>query len=774
METVKPVPSPPVAEETTPARRPGAKLSTLLTLLAFTTTAALSFGLIAKRIALWEADLTVPFEYGHDSFLIHCWVKTQLDTGWWMTTDRCGAPFQHEMYDFPTNPNLHFAALKGLAVFTQEPGVLMNVYFLLGFPLAGLTAHAALRGMRASHWVSILGGVLYAHQPYHYWRGIDHLFLGTYFMLPLVTLVMVWLFRGEPLLFARNAAGKVKLAFNWRTGVALLVLAAEGFDFPYYPIFSGIFLVVAAFAGASLNRDRVVFLRAAGLLAVLLAAFVVNMWPNLTYYAKHGTNKVEDHFTHRPWTDGESFAVMPIQMLMPTPNHPIKQLDKLQQKYNEGTKLPSEGGSCPIGLGGSLGFLFLLFALATQFRSDTYRGRVLFLLGLLLAAGIFFCTVGGFGTLFNLLSLTIARTYVRVSIFLAFFCVAGFGLTLDVAYQWALGRWKWAWVAVAVVTAGLVAAGYKDQTGTSYMETYQSVRPEFYQDREFVADVEKQIPADGAVFQLPYIAFGSYTNQYAKMEPYAHFAPYVHSRTSRWSFGAMYGRPEEAELARIGQLAPEALLPMLVAYQFKGVYVDRFGYPDGGIALEGQLRQLTGVEPLVVSKNNRMAFYSLAAYEAKLKGNTPDDQWEARKREIRDYLHTSPLVRFGQGIDPEERTDVAGWEQFRWVRLPNGTVHLTNQTAQPQRVRVRFSARTHHPGKWELHVKGIGLDETIGVNADLTAFERVIDLPPGAHSLRFVCNAPPYDAKNSRVFNLYRPTFELVDPPPRSLAGGDK
>ena len=117
---------------------------------------------------LRKADLTVPLAYGHDSFLIQCWVKTLADTGWWITTDRCGSPYGHQMYDFPTNPSIHMGILRLMLPFTHDPTILINTYFILCFPLIGLTAHAALRSMGSAHLYCILGGVLYACQPYHF------------------------------------------------------------------------------------------------------------------------------------------------------------------------------------------------------------------------------------------------------------------------------------------------------------------------------------------------------------------------------------------------------------------------------------------------------------------------------------------------------------------------------------------------------------------------------------------------------------------------------
>lgn len=763
------VPTPAAGPTHTPAvTRPSAKLGTLLAVVAFLSSGLVSLGLAAKRFEVWKTDWVVPYRYAHDSFLIHCWVKTLADTGWWLTTDRCGAPFGHEMYDFPTNPNLHFAAMKVLTVFTDEPGTLMNVYFLLGFPLAGWFAHLALRSLRVSHWACFLGAVVYAHQPYHYFRSIDHLFLGTYFMLPLAVMVMVWVFRGEPLVFARNAAGRIRPVFNWRTVVALLVLTLEGFDFPYYPIFAGFFLLITGLAGAAVHGDRVVAWRTVPMLALMVVAFGVNMYPNLIYFAKNGTTPAEDHVTKRPWSDGEVYGLLPVQMFLPAANHPIKSFDHLQAKYYAGTMLPSEGGSQALGSIGVVGFVFLLVGLCTQFRSNKPRGQLLFLLGLLLVAGILFSTAGGFGTFFNLLSITIARTYVRISIFLAFFCVGGFCLVLDAVFARVMDRWRWGWIPVGGVTLLLTALAYKDQTGKSYIETYPQIKEEFRNDREFVERVEAVLPKEGAVFQLPYIAYGSYTNALGKMEPHAHFAPYVHARTSRWSFGAMYGRPGEQEMAKFGRLPPGELLPMLVAYRYSGVYVDRFGYGDGGAEVEKQLRELTKEEPLE-SGNRRYAYYPLAGYETRLKGATPDARWEAWKDEAREFAHNSPAALWGKGFYPEEANPTPGWERFRWADTDAKLV-LTNQSDETRKIRIRFDVSSFHAGTWTLRVDGLGRSESLAVAQKPIAFDKTFDLPPGTHALQFKCDAMPYQTPTSPsrqiVYRVNLAGVELDAPKP--------
>ncbi len=76
--------------------------------------------------------------------------------------------------------------------------VAMNLYFLIGFPLAAMTALWFLRQCGVSRLLAVTLATLYALAPYHFIRGESHLFLASYYAIPLALALLVHVLRGEP------------------------------------------------------------------------------------------------------------------------------------------------------------------------------------------------------------------------------------------------------------------------------------------------------------------------------------------------------------------------------------------------------------------------------------------------------------------------------------------------------------------------------------------------------------------------------------------------
>jgi phosphoglycerol transferase len=608
--------------------------ATRVEFLSYAGTLVLALGLTVVILRLWRADLSVPFAYEHDSFPVLTWTKTLLDNGWWLTNSYLGAPSRLEMYDYPTNCNLHFLALKCLSFLSSDPAVLVNLYFLLTFPFISLAALTGLRSMGIARPVAVVGSLLYAFLPYHFWRGESHLFLSAYYMIPLVLMVVVWIAQGEPFLVVRNQnTGRLRLELiSARALCSLLICAAIGCDFPYYPIFAGLFLLVAGLYTFARCRCVGTLWQTSILTGITAISFLGNMSPSFLYWREHGANPSPQHTAKRPWTDAENLSLTVTQLLLPPYHHRIPLFCKLRDRFYSATHLTSEADAMALGTAGSLGFLLLVGAFVAGHGARTERGRLYHLLAVLMVSALLVCSTDGFGTAFNLVGFGLVRCYNRVSIFIAFLALAALCLGVDIVYRrYATGRGKTLLASMGL--AVLLVLGLADQTGCNYLNPFPVIKDAYRSDAEFVAQIERTVPENTMVFQLPYVAFLSYANASYQMQPYSHFRGYLHSHTLRWSFGAMHGRSGDNLHARVASLPIEKSVQELAFLGFGGIYVDRFGYTDGARELETKLRTILECEP-TVSRNGRLAFFAMAGFNKGLRSRYTDAEWQAQHDRI--------------------------------------------------------------------------------------------------------------------------------------------
>lgn len=645
-----------------PFEAPGC--ATLTELLVYTVTLVLALGFAFLVLRLWQADLTVPLAYEHDSFPILTWTKTLIDNGWWLTNPYLGAPTRLEMHDYPSNCNLHFLALKGLSLVSSDPAILVNLYFLLSFPLIALAALTALRRLGIARPVAVVVSLLYAFLPYHFWRGESHLFLSTYYMIPLVLMVTIWIAQRKPFLVVRTQdTGRFRPDLtSGRAVSSVLICAAIGCDFPYYPIFAGLFLVIAGIYTFA-RRRSISTLWQSGILAGIMAiSFLGNMSPSFLYWREHGPNPSPQHTAKRPWTDAENYSLTVTQLLLPAYHHRIPLFSKLRDRFYSGTRLASEADAMALGTAGALGFLVLLGTLICGHGARSDRGRLYHLFAVLTASALLVCSTGGFGTAFNLVGFGLVRCYNRVSIFIAFLALAALALSLDAVYRrYAMARSKVLLCSMGL--AVLLLLGLADQTGCTYLSPFPTIKEAYQSDADFVARIERSVPENTMVFQLPYVAFLSYANASHQMLPYSHFRGYLHSHTLRWSFGAMHGRSGDTLHARVAGLPIEKSIEELAFLGFGGIYLDRYGYADGGRDLETKLRKLLGTEP-VVSRNERLSFFDMAGFNQRLKSRYTAEEWQAQ--------HDRASKPKGLPVSPPK----VGFEpRSRYNRFLNATVY---------------------------------------------------------------------------------------------------
>lgn len=563
--------------------------------------------ILALITQLWRLDLSIPFSYREDSLLFHVWARSIADHGWYLTNPRLAAPSGSQMYDFPMADNLHFGLLKLLSFIDPRWPVIVNVYYLMTFPLATLSALFALRQLEIRGLSAVVASLLYAFLPYHWIRGEGHLFLSAYYLVPPAILVAVWIYLGQ---FSQPADGEQPILARrrrhrvWLSVLVCLLHASAGI---YYAFFACFLFVVAGAAAAYRARSGHVWrlvLLLAGITGLGVAA---NTAPSIIYWWREGTNR---HVGHRAVYESEIYGLKLAPLLLPVGFHNCPPLAKLRARYDRSSTHFNESASGTLGAVGSAGFLALLgwHVFATV---RTRRQPLVDALATMNMATVLLGTVGGFGMLFSLLISPQFRASNRVSIFIAFFALTAVALWLHGLEQ----RWRRPGrrLVFYAFLGALLTLAIWDQSPAALRpgvlgESIQ--RTQFEADAAFAARMENLLPAGAAVYQMPYASFPE-SPPVEKMGGYEHFRPYLHAKSLRFSHACMRGRADDRWHQTIRDLPIEKLFDAIVEAGFAGIYIDRRGYADKAKHLETALAARLGHEPLV-SVTGQQSFFVLS------------------------------------------------------------------------------------------------------------------------------------------------------------------
>ena len=179
---------------------------------------------------------------GGDAFPVATLVKGLIHNGWYLNNPMIGMPNGLHLYDFPIPIALHFLILKFISFFTPDYALTMNVYFLVGFPLATLSSFFVFRHFRFPYSLCLLGSLLFAFLPYHFHRGEVHYYLSAYYLVPLAVLICLWISSRDRPLFAAED-GKFRLSLrDPRSSFSIIVCLLTSASTSSYAFFTCYFL----------------------------------------------------------------------------------------------------------------------------------------------------------------------------------------------------------------------------------------------------------------------------------------------------------------------------------------------------------------------------------------------------------------------------------------------------------------------------------------------------------------------------------------------------
>jgi hypothetical protein len=529
----------------------------------------------ALVLELWRADLRVPFSYTGDGTLNLTLIKGVLENPWYFFNPDLGAPNSQELYDYPviSQETLNVLLFRILGLGTGDPALVINLFFLLTFPLTALTSFLVLRRLAVSRGIALVIALLFALLPYHFQRGEPHLFLAAYYAVPLGAYLAIAVFRGD------NLFGR------WRplliTAVMCAVVAtASGSG--YYAVFTVVLVVVAALLRFVVRREREALVAGGAVVAAILAVSLVQLAPTIVYRAANGTN---DQVAKRFWFESESYSLRLTNLLLPVDGHRIGPLARWKSEYTE--QIPqTEARSATLGIIGSIGFVWLVAVAVAAIAGIGRRYELGLHAGLatLTVTAFLLATTGGFSTFIAVIWPQI-RSWNRLSVFIAFFSLTAVALLLRLLERRLRGP------VFAGVLAVLLAVGVFDQTTTAYVPPYRAVEAAWNDDAAFFAALGNRLPADARIVQLPYEPFPEPVN--TPVGIYEPAKAYLHSDDVHWSWGAMRGRPEDWAAMLAGKPAAEVVAAAREE-GFTGILLDRLALGAAAQATETDFGRVLG------------------------------------------------------------------------------------------------------------------------------------------------------------------------------------
>lgn len=686
-----------------------------------------------------------PFAW-HGDYMIHmAFAKGTVDHGWYLNNPDLGAPFGLQTYDFPQPEATHYLILKFIGWLFPHASTPLNFFYLLSFPLAALTAMYLFRRYHLPPLLSLLGAMLFTLLPYHFERQ-GHVMLASYWPVPLGVLAAMMVAQGESI-FVLPAKGWhfTLVQGQWGRKAAILAIAVlMGSTGAYYAMFACVFLAVAAMIGAVRRRSIAPAVDAGVAIALITLTVVLNVAPNLLFFAREGKNVA---VADRDSAAAEIFGLKITQVVLPQPNNPVEPLAKIGKKMLN-HPLQNENATASLGLVMTAGFLILLAVAAFSMLGVRYA-PTLVSLSFLNLSGVLFATVGGFGAVFAILVSPQFRGFNRISVFLGLFSAMGLMWVLQRPYQWLKQRRAGGVIALLLAAAVLSGATYEMVPRINMSELPRQVK-RYSQDQAFIAEIERILPPDAMVFQLPYMPFPE-NGPIAEMPDYDHLRLYLVSHHLRFSYGAMRGRTGDKWMQRIAAQPLEEMLESLALAGYQGLVVEKCGYPGRRAPIDA-IAGLLRVAPVENARRDA-CFFDLRPTAARLEQRmTPEHFKLAREKLLTMPVRGSLRCNFIDGALQEEADVHRRW---RWFRNA-GVFEIVNPFDFSLRVQLHTGLEPGMLPGGKLVFSG-AWNETIGLRGVMW-LDRTLVLSPGVNTITFNYDGPalevPADPRGPFLFRM--------------------
>jgi phosphoglycerol transferase len=301
-----------------------------------------------------------------------------------------------------------------------------------------------------------------------------------------------------------------------------------------------------------------------GIIASAAVAFGLMNLDTWTYQLFYGPN-LGSVVREYKWL--EIYGLKTVDLIVPPIFHRSALLSGFGFQHRAGSPLQDEGSY--LGILGILSLGLLVFTAAAAFIRKRYSEVPMEMWQVFWILAVF--TTGGLNAIVGALGFTMFRTGCRYSVVIL-------AIVLLFAARWMtvlpLRRGRASMLALLAVI--LV---FWDQVPLP-PDAKEAARVAFQigADREFVEKMEKALPSEAMVFQLPIMEFPE--SPVPGLSPYDHLRPYLFSKNLRYSFGSMKGRKDTQWQKELTKLSLEGAVEKLQKLGFQAIMINRNGFPD--------------------------------------------------------------------------------------------------------------------------------------------------------------------------------------------------
>ena len=665
---------------------------------------------------LWPSSWSTPIGYSGDSHQVLIWLRaaSELDYVPFLdrTNHRLGAPYTANWNDYPMYEPL-LTCFLGLVARWSNLGAASTFGVIFSYLTSALSFYLCCRLLRFRREWAAAGALLWAFTYYHTFRGLGHLLLSYDYTVPLA-MVCCWL-------LAASKRIRIGDRVCWLSVAAGLVI---GMSNPYNLNMWVQFVCLGMGLRFLLYRRKSEL--AVGALVLLASAtgFVAVNINNLWYQALHGANQLA---LARDYHQLELFGLKPLELLLPPTSHRVEFLGDLSREYATTALIRGEMFSPYLGLVALTALIWMAAELSLRMlnlrgvprRFSLHLPQCLWV--------VLYAAIGGGNCLLGLFGIQYFRGSNRYSIWISAICL----LFLVSRMSKIVRRWNKS--ASYALATGVAALGLLDQLPLppSKDET-RALAKLVENDQAFARKLEEKLLPGTMVFQVPVMNFID-ADPINDCQPYEHVRPYLWTKTLRFSFGSVQGRPREAWQKLVMNLPLEQMISKLEQFGFGAIYFNRKAYTDHAEALIKELARL-GMTQLIEDDAHELFCLQLTPTPHPTKPHTDD----------------AAQIVVTRGWVPKEKTQK---RPCLWAG-GNAALYFVNESEFSRDFRLNCSMTTLAPRHVEVEFEGRTIwSQDLEVGHDLPLDVR-IPAKPGRNYLYFKTDRPPVLQENQQMVRL--------------------